>query len=271
MSALRPGTARAGEPLLLGVHPYLPATEVLKKFQPLAAYLGGQLGRSVRVDVSRDYEEHIRRVGGGEVHFAYLGPASYVKLAATYGRPFLLARLEIRGKPTFAGHIIVLEDSPFQTLEDLKGARFAFASAASTMGNLVPRYMLQREGIALEELGAYSFLTNHENVAIGVLAGDFDAGAVKEETFVMYRAEGLRSLATTPAISEHLFVATDAMPPGEADRLRTVLLQAGESEDGSRALRAIKGTVSALVPAADGDYEVLRTILGEVEEVPTAP
>jgi phosphonate transport system substrate-binding protein len=263
LGALQPGTARAGEPLVMGVHPYLPATSLLPKFEPLAEHVGRSLGRPVRVEISRDYEEHIRRVGTGEVDIAYMGPASYVKLAERYGEPALLGRLEIRGNPYFHGIIFVRDDSPVRSLEELGGKRFAFGSVTSTMGTLVPRHVLRQAGVTI---GEHSFLGNHDNIALGVLVGDFDAGAVKEETFSKYQPRGLRSLAVTPSISEHLFVASAGLPAETVAKLRTILLRMNEDEEGLGALRSIKGTVSGLVPATDGDYDNLRRILRDLDQ-----
>jgi phosphonate transport system substrate-binding protein len=271
LGAFKPGTGSADEALILGVHPFLPATSLLPKFEPLADYLGRSLGRPVRVEISRDYEDHIRRVGTGEVDIAYMGPASYVKLVETYGEFRQLARLEIKGNPTFHGVIFVRNDSPIQTLEEIAGKRFAFGSPTSTMGTLVPRHVLRQAGVGLENLGGFSSLGNHDNIALAVLVGDFDAGAVKEETFSKYEPRGLRSLAVTPSISEHLFVAAADLPADTVAEVRKILLRTGEDEEGLEVLRSIKGTVSGLVPVEDGDYDNLRRILSDVEQVEVPP
>jgi len=54
-------TARAEEPLTLWVHPYLPATELIKKFTPLADYLSEKCSKTIRVNVSKSYKSHHKR------------------------------------------------------------------------------------------------------------------------------------------------------------------------------------------------------------------
>jgi phosphonate transport system substrate-binding protein len=247
--------------LVFGIHPYLPAAEVQKRFKPLIDYLSSQLDRQIELRVSKNYETHIENVGNNIFDIAYMGPSSYVGMTEKFGMRPLLARLEVNGKPDFHGYIVTRKDSPVQALEQLAGRRFAFGSAHSTMSYLVPRHMLKRAGVGLEQLGNYTFLGNHRNVALGVLIGEFDAGAVKEEVFDEFRSRGLRKLATSPSISEHVFVGRFDMPEEQRQKIQQAMFSLSGTEQGRKILAAIKKTVTALVPANDSDYDNLRTIM----------
>jgi phosphonate transport system substrate-binding protein len=259
------GAETSQEPLVLGVHPYLPATELLERFTPLAQYLERELGRAVIVRVGRDYQDHIELVGKNGLDLAYMGPASYVLMVERYGKKPLLARLAPGGKPTFRGAVASRKESPYENLSDLRGARFAFGDPDSTMSHLVPRYMLLEAGVDVEDLGGYEFLSSHHNVALGVLMGDFDAGAVKEEVFYEYEDRGLRAIAWTPEISEHVFVASPGLPAETREALKDALLRLGGEPSGKKVLSAIKEGTTVLLPASDGDYDNLRGILRYLE------
>jgi phosphonate transport system substrate-binding protein len=263
LASLHPSVASSGEALILGVHPFLPSTELAEKFSPLTSYLSRELDRTVHLEISRDYETHIARVFEGAYDFAYMGPVSYVRLAEKHGELSLLAKLEIDGVPTFQGVILVREDSPLEGLEDLAGKRFAFVGPSSTMGFIVPRYVLGQRGVTIENLSAHSFLKNHDNVALAVLVGDFDAGAVKEETFQKFAPKGARVLAMTPQIPEHLFVASSRQSRDVIEELKAALLSIAGTPEGLSALRFIKGTATNLVPVDDRDYDLLRIIVTE--------
>lgn len=88
-------------PLTLGIYPYLPENELRKRFTPLAEYLAGQLNTRVLIQMSKDYESHIERVGSNSYDIAYIGPSSYVAVVNKYGKQKILARLEVQGKPVF--------------------------------------------------------------------------------------------------------------------------------------------------------------------------
>ncbi|WP_455210194.1 phosphate/phosphite/phosphonate ABC transporter substrate-binding protein [Kaarinaea lacus] len=252
--------------LTICIHPFASSTVLYQSFTPLAEYLSEKIGESITLHIAKDYESHITAIGTNKFGIGYMGPASYINLVDRYGEKRILGRQAIDGKPVFQGKVIVRQDSKITGLADLAGKRFAFGDPNSTMSHLVPRYMLLEAGISVRDLAEYKFLGNHTNVALGVLSGDFDAGAVKEATFYKYEQRGLKAIATTPALSEHLFVASDSMPESTVNLLRSALLAAHESEQGLRAIHAIKSNISAFVPAQNSDYNNLRTILSTLKK-----
>ncbi len=255
------------EALTLGVHPYLPATELVQRFTPLVDYLSQQTKQAVRLRISKNYQEHIDETGKDRLDIVFLGPASYVRMVSVYGKKPILARLEIEGKPFFRGAIVIREDSPLRSLADLRGRRFAFGDPLSTMSHLVPRYTLWKAGVDTQDLASFEYLDSHHNVALGVLVGDFDAGAVKEEVVAGYEGRGLRVLATTPLISEHLFVTRSTLPDTTVQSLREVLYKLDTDPQGREIIHAIKTTATGMVAASDADYNDLRNIFKILHEL----
>ena len=255
-------TARPEEPLTLWVHPYLPATELIRKFTPLADYLSEKCGKTIRVKVSESYKSHIERVGEERIDLAYLGPASFVKTIDTYGDKTLLARLEVNGTPVYHGMIIARQDSPIATLNDLIGRSFAFGDPNSTMSHLVPQSMLMEAGVGIDKLKT-AFLGSHNNVALGVLGGYYDAGGVKEGVYYKYRQRGLKLLATSPPISEHLFVAGKKLSQSTVDLLQQSMFELKDKA----ILSPIKKTITGLVPVAVEDYAFLFSVMQELDKL----
>ncbi|MDH5594480.1 MAG: phosphate/phosphite/phosphonate ABC transporter substrate-binding protein [Gammaproteobacteria bacterium] len=250
----------------LGVHPYLPESELHRRFQGLINYLSEKLDEPVGLKVSKDYESHIEHTGNNAFDIAFMGPSSYITLTERYGKRPLLARLEVNNDPHFRGVIVVHKDSGITSLKQLAGKRFAFGSAHSTMSYIVPRYMLMQAGVRLGSLETYRFLGNHRNVALGVLTGEFDAGAVKEEIYEDFMRRGLVELARTPAISEHVFVARNGITETKIDKIRKILLWLSGSENGKKILSEIKSGVTGLVNTSNRDYDNLRQMMHVLPE-----
>lgn len=261
---------QAEDRLILAIHPYLPSHELIKNFQPLADRLASSIGRPVDVDISTSYAAHIERVGKDEVHIAYMGPAEFVRLTEDHGEKPVLARLEIKGETSFRGHIVVRQQGPITALSDLKGKRFAFGDRSSTMSHFVPRYVLHQAGIDTSDLFQYKFLGSHNNVALSVLSGNFDAGAIKDEVFLKYRDRGLKVLASTPPIPTHVFIASPKLPPKLVQELRRVMLELDNDPDSRTILSAIRKNTTALRPASSTDFDMLRSIMATVETLVAA-
>lgn len=251
----------------LGVHPFKPASKLFEAFTPLTDYLSEKMGEKVSLQISKDYQIHTDAIGKGDLDIAYLGPASYVSLRDNYGEIPLLARQAINGNPVFRGKIFVRKSSPIQNLSDLKGKKFAFGEPYSTMSHLVPRYTLYQAGISVEQFSSYKFVGDHINVALGVLSGDFDAGATKEDVYYKYETRGVRSIATTPPLSDHLFVARKNLSPAKVTKLREILLNIDKDPKGQNILQSMTTGVTALLPVQDSDYDSLRAVLKIMKEI----
>ena len=260
-----PAESLAQDPLKLGLPPYVSATELFKRFSPLADQISKGLGRPVKLLCETDYESHVNKLNKGKVDIAFLGPASYVSYTKRFGAVPLLASFETNSSKTYKGFIVVKKDSPITRLSQLKGKSVAFGDVESTMGHIVPRYMLLKAGIDLGQLSRHKFMDNHENIAMAVLAGDFDAGAIRESIYNTYAREGLRALAMSEPISDHVFVARAGLPADTVKKITQILFSLKDSEEGRRSLGALQKNLTALVPVQDADFDRMRKITHYLE------
>lgn len=266
---LAPQLACAGDPeparpLVLAVHPYLAEGEVARRFAPLAAVIGRTLGKPVVVRVGGSYAEHIDAIGRDEVDLAFMGPASYVKMLDRYGSKPLLARFEVAHQPNLYGVIVVAESSRLRTLADLRGRLVAFGDPESTMGYLVPAWLMLNGGVPPAALGGHRFLGSQPNVALAVLAGDYDAGALNREVYEEYAAKGLRVLAETPPTPDHVFVTRKDFPAAAVAKLRDAMLTLDRTPEGARILADLHPGLTRLIPASETDYQALRDMIRSV-------
>ncbi len=262
---IRPIGSSASENLTLWIHPYLPATELTKRFAPLTAYLSEKLNRTVYIRIQPNYQAHLDFIGRDQADIAYLGPIPYIRMKNQYGPKPLLAKLEVKGSPFFYGMIIARKDSGINVIGDLAGKSFAFGDPSSTMSHIVPRGMLLNAGITLTSLQRHDFLNSHQNVALAVLGGYFDAGAVKEEIFHEFEDKGLTMVAKSQPVPEHLFVTRSNLPLELIAQIRSHLVGIEKSPNKETILKSIKAGVTNLLPAADKDYDTLRDVIKSLD------
>ncbi len=252
--------------LVFGIHPYLGAEEIIKRYTPLIQFLERELGVPVELKVGRDYQEHIVEIGKDKLDIALLGPASYVAMAKKFGRKPLLARIEKNHSALIYGQIIVNKASSIRSVRELEGKTFAFGDPNSTLSTLVPMAILKHDGITVEKLAFSKHYNGHINIAYAVLSGEMDAGAVKNSIFEQFRDKGLNSIAQTPKFSEHPFVTRANLDPELISKLRRLMNNLHKSAQGKEILHAINPDITALVSVQDSDFDSLRQILLRVDQ-----
>jgi phosphonate transport system substrate-binding protein len=257
-----PGTLPAAEkgPLIFGVHPFMKPTEILTKFKPVTEFMSKELNREIQIVVGKSYEDIAERYQKGEVDFGFMGPSLYA-LESEKGLVSPLARIVVDGKGTFQGVIIVKEDSPVKKISDLRGDSFAFGDPESTLSHYMPHYMLIEQGIKLKDLSKYAFVGNHDNVAINVLQGNFVAGGLKPDVARKYLDKGLKELAISEPVPEHLFVAGLKLDEATRQKITAALLKADVE-----LLKPINKSITGMETAKREDYAGLRKLMVEVDQ-----
>ena len=115
-------------------------------------------------------------------------------------------------------------------------------------------------GITLEKLGYYKHLKSHEDVALAVIGGYFDAGGVKEEIFTRYETRGIRVLARSPRMPEHVFVTRSDMDPRIISILRKGMLKMGADSTKTPVFTSIKENFPLIASVAVVDEKEEQTL-----------
>lgn len=252
-------TAEAKDKLVMGVHPYKPATELYAIFKPIVDYISMKLGTPVELQIGKTYEDTAEKLGKGEFDYCFLSPTVYAKFSSQYHyRP--LVQIVNSGKPTFFGVIVVKQGSTIKSMKDFKGRSFVFGDRNSTLTHVVPLYMLMNEGIHLTDLKNHSFVGSHDNVAHGVANGVFDGAGLMPDIAEKYKEQGLVVIAKSPELPEHVFVTTKTMDDATVAKIKQALLAMDAS-----LYKKIKGSLTGIQTFHDKDFAVLRNILAKVE------
>ena len=117
----------------------------------------------------------------------------------------------------------------------------------------------------MEDLGKYEFLGTHHDVALAVLGGYYDAGGIKEQVFYRYEKRGLKILAKSQPVSEHLLVTRSNLDKDLVDSLRKHLLDLNNDSSGKVILQSIKSSVTGLQTVKDEDYDALRLAMTTID------
>lgn len=251
----------ARAPAVFVVHPYDTPSRVYTRFRPLTLWLGGVLGRPVRLIIATTYAEQIEMLATGRADYAYIGPTPYVRARAR-GAVEILAGEAESGQAFYQSALVVRADSPIRQVADLAGKRIALGAEISMGSSVAPKLMLAQAGLKRSDLAEVAHLDRHERVALAVLHGDFDAGGLRLDIAKTYLSRGLRILATSQPLPPHVIAASPRVPAAEARNVRQALLYPDDT--GLDAFRAL-GPHTGFVAIDDSHFHAVRRMVKALE------
>jgi len=165
--------------LTFAIVPAENATGVVERYAPLMDYLTKQLGVKVSLRIANDYAAVIEGQRTGSVQIASYGSASFARALIT-GVKTEAFGIDVNGDGTTGYYSVfyVKKDSPYKSIEDLKGKNLGLVDPNSTSGNNVPRLVLDQKGINPEAyFGKVVFTGSHDNAVLALAQGTVDVAA----------------------------------------------------------------------------------------------
>lgn len=165
--------------LVLAVVPAENASGVTERYAPFVDYLSKELGVKVTLRVANDYAAVIEGQRNGSIHLAGYGPASYARAVVTGVKvePFATT-VNADGTIGYYSVFYVRADSPYKTIDDLKGKNLGLVDPNSTSGNNVPRFALNKMKINPETFFArVTYTGSHENAVLALQQKTVDVAA----------------------------------------------------------------------------------------------
>lgn len=250
--------------LKMGVIPLDAPGEMYRRFTPLAEYLTRVIGRRVELSVAVDFTQTLKDLEDGATDLAFLTPTTYIEARKKFGAELLVKAVRNSVPYTYAT-VVAMKGRGIMRLEDVRGKRFAFGDRLSTSSYLIPRAMLAEAGIGLDDLKEYGFLGHHDDVAKAVIAGEYDAGGLREPTARAFESQGLLVLKTSIEIPEFNICASKKMDNRTAVAIKNALI-ALDRKDKSQAglLVTIDSGYTGFVAALDSDYDGIRKVMESI-------
>lgn len=275
MPAARPFTPPPGfTRLRIGLTPSFSPETLKASHVGLARYLSRELGIPVEIEVAESYDavaEHLRK---GDYDFVELSPFAYVRARAKVKlRPLVTAIAD--GSETAAGYVLVREDSPYKTLEDLRGATAGFVDPASTSGYLYPLKVFRDRGLdPATFFSKVEFLGNHEAVLMALLEDRIDVGSSYQGALpALKRSRGIdplsfRIIAKTQRTPRDAYCVREDLPTEVAEAIANRLLRLSARDHlGREVLGPL--TINGFASVDDGMYDQVRAVQKELFDAGT--
>ncbi|WP_054701813.1 PhnD/SsuA/transferrin family substrate-binding protein [Desulfosarcina cetonica] len=169
---------------------------VFGQFKPMTDYLEQRLEVKIVYDYCDSYADVLERFRQSRVDLAYLGPLPYVELRATFAHAEPIVRFcESSGRAEYTCALVSFMDNVFDP-QSAHHRRIALTQPFSTCSYLSTSRLMHWMGSNIEQ-NLYRYLKKHDEVALSVIRGDFDAGGLKTAIACKYAHMGLNIVAET--------------------------------------------------------------------------
>jgi len=251
--------------LKMGVVPLYAPAEIYRRFTPMIEHLTRAIGRQVELSVAVDFAQTLKYLEDGIVDMAFLTPATYIEARKKFGVQLLVKALR-NGLPYTHAAIVAMTGRGITRLEDIRGARFAFGARMSTSSYLMPLAMLAEAGLGLDELKEYGFFGQHGDVAKAVIAGEYDAGCLRESTARTFEGRGLMVIKTSIEIPEFNICVSKQVDKQTGEAIKKALIALDrKNKEHALVLSTIDREYTGFAAAADGDYDGIRMVMEKLE------
>ena len=233
-----------------------------ERLTPLTDYLSEALQRPVELNLSPNMGDAINKVANNRVDVTYLTPVAYLRAHAK-GDSQLIAKMVTNKRDSFQLMIVVREDSPIKTVQQLEGKKFAFGDKKA----LLQRATVVGAGIPLEKLGEYEFIGHYDNIARGVARGIYDAGILKDTKAINWEKKGLRILYSSPQMPPYNITASGKLDSATLESLRKAFLSLDiHNPEHLAVIKALDKKYDGFVATSDAEYDIVRKLISPFDK-----
>lgn len=159
------------------------AQSAVERWDHFATYMQGCMNvKKVTMRVASDYSAIVEAQANGDVQLHWAGPAAYAIGWDISGGNMEPIAMDVSkdGELGYRWVIAVRADSPYQSIEDLKGKSLGWATPGSASGYVLPMQYFRENGMvdANNEpmlFGALVQTGSHDNGMVSVIQGNIDA------------------------------------------------------------------------------------------------
>lgn len=249
--------AQTEAPLAFGVINQRSVPLTAQAWNPILAYVGKKAGVALTLKMGKTAPETTAMTVRGEHAFAYTNHM----FTPERDRIGYKVILRMQGEPIH-GTIVVRDDSPIRSLDELRGAIIAFPSKEAFVGYWLPRDHLQKSGVPVKEV----FAGNQEGAMSQLQFGEVAAAAVNRKLLSRYAQREdfrYRVIWTSEPYLDIPIMAHPALPPKLVESVRQAFVGMDQDPEGRRALQASAEALGSrdvwrFVRADDAEYDNYR-------------
>lgn len=243
----------------VAIQPTAQASDIESQAKDLEQFLEQRTGYDIQIYVPTSYAGVVEALRFGKADMAFMSAWPSYLAVQKAGATLELAEVReviigdtLTSETYYYSYWVVLKDSPYNTLEDLKGKSVAFPSPLSTSGYVMPMKTLVETGLITVEPGkeidpktyfsdvvfaggygqAWEALKN-KRVDVSIIAGDVNEKLYREVI------GGTKVIYEQGPIPSHGVVFSKDMDPSAKDKVKAALVELGKDENSKQIMRKL--------------------------------
>lgn len=249
-------------PLHIAVAAMISPETTRQYYEELLRLVADRMGRRAVFSQRRTYAEVNTMVMNKEVDAAFVCAGPYTKGHEQFGMEMIAVPV-VHGVTVYHSYILAHRDSSYNSLNDLRGKKFAFTDPDSNTGSLVPTYMLARRGeTPASFFREYFYSNSHDNSIKAVADGQADGAAVDSliweflNTINPALTSRTKIIEKSPPYGIPPIVVHPAMDAATKKQLKQIFLTLHEEKESALLLAKIQ--VDRFVERDDKMYDTVR-------------
>jgi phosphonate transport system substrate-binding protein len=252
---------------------YLPQyanTESFQRHHLLVEYLSEQTGLAIRQVFPETFDDHVKMFGQGKIDISFSNPFIYVQLANRFGAKAMARIIEEDGRAEFRGQIIARKDNQsIRSIKDCRGKSWVAVDPSSAGGYLFALGHFIDHGLKRDDFKEVVFVGGRqENVILGVYAGLYDIGSIREGSLGVVKDKidisQIKVIENSRWYPGWVYAYSPRLPQEVVDKISAAMLRLDYKNDPRHRVILDAAKCIGLVPSDDRDFDPVRELSKKV-------
>ncbi len=249
----------SGKPVIIGILSEDSPQVIYEKFYPLQKYIEKSLKKPVSIEIARDFNDLEKKIKDNILNLLIVDPATYCELKWSMKNNILPLVKPEGGIAETRSVFITKEGKNIDKIFDSLGKKLALGDEKSSFSYLIPLSMLKDVDISLKDFKSVDMLQKEQRIALSVLIGDYDIGAVSELTANKYLKDGLKIIRYSEPTPRFLIAHLNNIERDEIEKIKSYLLAQLDKE----VLKSLD--IEKFSYAEDRDFDYIRVLIRNIK------
>lgn len=245
----------SGETISIGVLTEESPRITYEKLYQLKNFISEKLKKTVTIEIARDFKDLENKIKNNNLHLLIIDPATYCELKWNMKDKVFPLLKPVGGVAEIRSVFVTKQERGIEKIFDSLGKKLALGDEKSSFSYLIPLSMLRDVDISISDFSSVELLRKEHRIALSVLIGEHDVGAMSESTANIYVKDGLKIIRYSEPTPKFLIAHTNRISKEELKEVTNSIITNPDDT-----LMKSMG-ISRFTLAEDRDFDYIRVLI----------